>query len=120
MHASPWAVGAVLFQKQADDNYRPTAYGSRSLTDVEQKYGHIEKEALAILYGCEHFHMHLYGRRFELETAHRPLDHIYKAKPQRKPTPARFDVVIHVNLSGTALDQNQLSQPHFPNNHGQN
>ena len=35
---SPWAIGAVLLQKQADDSYRPIAYGSRSLTDVEQKY----------------------------------------------------------------------------------
>ena len=89
--ASPWAIGAVLLQKQADDSYRPIAYGSRSLTDVEQKYGHIEKEALAIVYGCEHFHMYLYGRRFELETDHRPLEHIYKAKPQNKLTSARLE-----------------------------
>ena len=36
--ASPWAVGAVLLQKQADDSYRPIAYGSKSLTEVERKY----------------------------------------------------------------------------------
>ena len=89
--ALPWAIGAVLLQKQADDSYRPIAYGSRSLTDVEQKYGHIEKEAIAIVYGCEHFHMYLYGHRFELETDHRPLEHIYKAKPQNKLTSARLE-----------------------------
>ncbi|CAB3985042.1 Transposon Tf2-9 poly, partial [Paramuricea clavata] len=89
--ASPWALGSVLLQKQADDNYRPIAYGSRSLTDVEQKYGHIEKEGLAIVFGCEHFHMYLYGRSFELETDHRPLEHIYKAKLQSKPTSARLE-----------------------------
>ena len=89
--ASPWAIGTVLLQKQADDSYRPIAYGSRSLTDVEQKYGHIENEALAIVYGCEHFHMYLYGRGFELETDHRPLEHIYKAKPQNKLTSARLE-----------------------------
>ncbi|CAB4022598.1 Hypothetical predicted protein [Paramuricea clavata] len=89
--ASPWALGAVLLQKQADDNYRPIAYGSRSLTDVEQKYGHIEKEGLAIVFGCERFHMYLYGRSFELETDHRPLEHIYKAKLQSKPTSARLE-----------------------------
>ena len=92
MHdASPWAIGAVLLQKQADDSYQPIAYGSRSLTDVEQKYGHIEKEALAIVYGCEHFHMYLYGCRFELETDHRPLEHIYMAKLQNKLTSARLE-----------------------------
>lgn len=84
-------VGAVLLQKQADDSYRPIAYGSRSLTDVEQKYGHIEKEGLAIVFGCEHFHMYLYGRSFELETDHRPLEHIYKPKIQNKPTSARLE-----------------------------
>ena len=89
--ASPWAVGAVLLQQQADDSYRPIAYGSRSLTEVKQKYGHIEKEALAIVYGFEHFHVYLYGRSFELETDHRPLEHIYKAKPQSKPTSARLE-----------------------------
>ena len=89
--ASPWAVGAVLLQQQADDSYRPIAYRSRSLTEVERKYSHIEKEALAIVYGCKHFHMYLYGRSFELETDHRPLEHIYKAKPQSKPTSARLE-----------------------------
>ena len=75
----------VLLQKQVDDSYRPIAYGRRSLTEV------IEEEALAIVYGCEHFHMYLYGRRFELETNHRPLEHIYKAKPLSKPTSARLE-----------------------------
>ena len=35
--------------------------------------------------------MYLYGRRFELETDHRPLEHIYKAKPQNKLTSARLE-----------------------------
>ena len=67
--ASPWAVGTILLLQQPDTNYRPVAYGSRSLTSTEVKYGHIEREALALVYGCEHFHMYLYGRKFELEYA---------------------------------------------------
>ena len=35
--------------------------------------------------------MYLYGRSFELETDHRPLEHIYKAKPQSKPTSASLE-----------------------------
>ena len=91
--ASPWAVGAVLLQEQTDKSFRPVAYGSRSLTDTERKYGQIEKEALAIVFGCEHFHMYLFGREFELETDHRPLEHIYAAKPTNtsKPQPARIE-----------------------------
>ena len=36
--ASPWALGAVLQQQQTDSSYRPIAYGSGSLSDVEMKY----------------------------------------------------------------------------------
>lgn len=90
--ASPWAVGADLLQEQTDKSFRPVAYGSRSLTDTERKYSQIEKEALAIVFGCEHFHMHRFGRDFELETDHRPLEHIYAVKPTNssKPQPARI------------------------------
>ena len=78
--ASPWALGAVLLQEQQDGSYRPIAFGSRSLSETEQKYGQVEKESLAIVFGCEHFHMYLYGRNFKIETDHRPLEHIYKPK----------------------------------------
>ena len=91
--ASPWAVGAVLLQEQTDMSFCPVAYGSRSLTDTERKYGQIEKEALPIIFGCEHFHRYLFGREFELETDHRPLEHIYAAKPTNssKSQPPRIE-----------------------------
>ena len=78
--ASPLAVGAVLLQQQSDGIYRPIAFGSRSLTETEMKYSQIEKEALAIVFGCEHFHLYLYGKSFEMETDHRPLEYIFKPK----------------------------------------
>ena len=91
--ASPWALGAVLLQEQQDGSYRPIAFGSRSVSETEQKYGQVEKESLAIVFGCEHFHFYLYGRNFKIETDHRPLEHIYKPKATntRKPTPARIE-----------------------------
>ena len=88
--ASPWAVGAILLQQQPDTNYHPVAYGSRSLTSTEVKYGHIEKEALALVYGCERFDMYVYGRKFELETDHKPLEYIFQPKAS-KPPPARIE-----------------------------
>ena len=88
--ASPWAVGAILLQQRPDTNYRPVAHGSRSLTNTKVKYGHVEKEALALVYGCEHFHMYLYGRKFELETDHKPLEYIFQPKAS-KPPPARIE-----------------------------
>jgi hypothetical protein len=88
--ASPWALGAVLLQEQHDGLFRPIAFGSRSLSETEQKYRHIEKESLAIMFGS---HMYLYGREFEIETDHRPLEHIYKPKATNsgKPAPARIE-----------------------------
>lgn len=92
--ASPWAVGAVLLQEQLQvRSYRPVEYGSRSLSETEQKYAQIEeKESLTIVFGCEQFHMYLHGRDFELETDHRPLEHICMPKPNNasKSTPARI------------------------------
>ena len=93
VNASPWALGAVLLQQQPDSTYRPISYGSRSLTEVEMKYAQLKKESLAIVFGCEHFHQYLYGRNFELETDHRPLEHIFKPKInfQGKSSPARVE-----------------------------
>ena len=91
--ASPWALGAVLLQEQDDCSYRPIAFGSRSLSGTEQKCGQIEGESLAIVFGCEHFHMYLYGRQCEIETDHRPLEHMYRSKASNagKLTPARIE-----------------------------
>ena len=88
---SPWALGAVLLQQQSDSTYRPIAFGSRSLTETEMKYSQTEKEALAIVFGCEHFHLYLYGKPFEMETDHRPLEYIFKPKASGKPAPVRVE-----------------------------
>ena len=66
--ASKSGIGAVLLQ-----NGNPIAYSSISLTPTQQRYNHIEKELLAIVYGCEHFHYYLFGQDFQVQTDHKPL-----------------------------------------------
>ena len=44
--------------------------------DTETCYANIERELLAIVYGCEKFHTYLYGRTFIMETDHKPLEMI--------------------------------------------
>uniref|UniRef100_A0A8K9WN46 ribonuclease H n=1 Tax=Oncorhynchus mykiss TaxID=8022 RepID=A0A8K9WN46_ONCMY len=46
--ASSFGLGAVLTQMQDNREWRPIAYISRSLSDTEQRYAQVEKEALAI------------------------------------------------------------------------
>ena len=52
---------------------KPISYASKSLTPSEIKYAQIEKEMLAILFGCKHFHHYIYGREICVQTDHKPL-----------------------------------------------
>ena len=77
-------VDAILMQSDGHET-RPVAYASRTLTDVERRYSQTEKEALAVVWGCEKFHLYLYGTEFKLFTDHKPLEFIYS--PKGKPPP---------------------------------
>ena len=46
LDASAYGLGAVLLQSSADDTWKPVAYASRFMSDTEQRYSQIEKEAL--------------------------------------------------------------------------
>jgi transposase InsO family protein len=80
--ASSKGLGAVLIQ-----NERPIAFASKSLSDCEQRYANIERELLAVVFGCEKFHTYLYGKQFTVESDHKPLEMIHlkniSAAPQR-------------------------------------
>ncbi len=55
------------------------------------KYSQIEKKALAIAFGCEHFHPYLYGKSFEMETYQDLLKYIFKPKVSGNLAPARVE-----------------------------
>ena len=52
---------------------RPVAYPSRTLFKAERDYGHLDKEALALVFAVKKFHHFLYGRNFKIYTDHKPL-----------------------------------------------
>ena len=69
--ASTAGLGATLLQDQ-----KPIAFASETLTDTESRYANIERELLAVVYGCERFHTYLFGRSFVAESDHKPLESI--------------------------------------------
>ena len=58
-------------------NDKPIAYASRALTPTQQRYVQIEKETLAIVFGCQKFHHYIYGRHVEVESDQKPLENIF-------------------------------------------
>lgn len=83
--ASPVGVGAVLTQGTDTENQQVIAYASRALSDTETRYSQTEREALAIVWACEHFHLYVYGTQFVVATDHKPLLPIFNSPRAKLP-----------------------------------
>ena len=70
--ASNLATGAVLLQ-EVDGQRRIVDFMSRTFNETEKRYSSIEQEATAILWALKKWEHLLIGRRFKIETDHRPL-----------------------------------------------
>ena len=80
--SSSKGMGAVLLQDE-----HPVAYASKALTSSQQNYAQIEKEMLAIVFGCTRFHEYIFGlTNVDVETDHKPLEMILKKPLYQAPT----------------------------------
>ena len=61
-------LGAVLLQEG-----QPIAMASKALDNVQSGYAVIEKELLAICFGCVKFHNYIFGKKTIVQTDHKPL-----------------------------------------------
>lgn len=67
--ASGVAAGAVLSQRQEGSEH-PIASALRTLTEDERKYSLGEREALALVWAYERWHIYLIRSKVHLRTAH--------------------------------------------------
>ena len=80
--ASNVGLGAVLAQIDEFGRDRVISYPSRTLTAREQNYATMEKEALAVVFGTEHFRVYLLGNKFELVTDNSALKWLHSVTPK--------------------------------------
>ena len=87
-------LGAVLMQGGS-----PIAYASRSLTETECNYAQIEKELLAVTFGCERFHQYIYAKKVlvEIDLRYKPEKELFSADTLSRahlPTPATTTKIL--------------------------
>lgn len=82
--AGPFGLGAIFAQEEGGET-ETIAYGSKSLTDTEQRYSQIEKEMLAVTWTMQHFHVYLFGVKFHRHIDHKPLVSILQ-NPKSSPS----------------------------------
>ena len=75
--ASKSGLRRVLLQLHKDDWY-PVGFASRALSKSERRYSQSEKETLPVVCASEKFKQFVNGRRFLVESDHRPLQSTFK------------------------------------------
>ena len=82
VNASSKDLATVLLQEG-----HPNTYASKALTQTQQHYAQIEREMLAILFGCIRFHEYiLWSPKYQGGTDHKPLEAILKKLLHQAPT----------------------------------
>ena len=71
--ASPYDVGAVLSHICDSGQEMPVAFASHKLNACEQRYSQLNKEGLSVVFGVCKFHKYFEGRKFRIQTDHKPL-----------------------------------------------
>ena len=78
--ASNYGIGACLLHRFPNGSIKAVLHVARSLTQTEQNYSQVEKEGLALVFAVKKFHRFIYGRKFLMQTDHKPLLTIFGSK----------------------------------------
>uniref|UniRef100_K7EZC3 ribonuclease H n=1 Tax=Pelodiscus sinensis TaxID=13735 RepID=K7EZC3_PELSI len=79
LSTGPEAIGAVLLQKHGT-SIKPIAYGSRTISEVEQQYNSCEKEVLALVWSLQHWEYIIGMAPVILKTCHTPVRYILSGR----------------------------------------
>ena len=71
--ASDVGVGAVLTQKDENDEEKVVSFASKAFSGAEKNWTTTEKEAFAIVWALQYFHPYVYGRKVTIYTDHKAL-----------------------------------------------
>jgi hypothetical protein len=75
--ASLILLAAIFNQRYGDDDFRIIVFASKSLSVTEQRYSQLEREALAVLWGCQYFHIYIFVKPVTVLSDHKPLISIF-------------------------------------------
>jgi RNase H-like domain found in reverse transcriptase/Integrase core domain/Integrase zinc binding domain/Reverse transcriptase (RNA-dependent DNA polymerase) len=78
--ASAYGKGGSIMHEFPDGSLHPIKYVSKSFKAAEKNYSQIQREAVALVFTVKRFRKYLYGRRFTLQTDHKPLLSIFGSK----------------------------------------
>ena len=70
-------LGCCLLMYE-NQEWKPLGYFSRPMLSAETRYAQIEKELLAIAFGCARCHQYIYGAKVQVETDHKSLIPLFK------------------------------------------
>ena len=115
--ASSTGLGAVILQ-----NDQPVAFASKALTETQMRYAQIEKEMLAIVFGCVKFHQYIFGKTITVQTDHKPLESIMKKPLYLAPIRLqkmlmklqRYDLKVEYTKGTELYVADTLSRAHLP------
>ena len=80
VHASDYAVGAILAQLDENGEERVVHYLSQQLNHTQRKWAVIEKEAWALVVALKKFRQYLLGAQFVVYTDHKPLRSLFTSE----------------------------------------
>ena len=115
--ASQAGLGAALIQEHG-----PVTYASKAMNDTQCRYAQIEKELLAVVFGCKRFHQYVYGKPVVIESDHKPLEAIFKKPLSQAPSRLQkmllqlqaYDITLVYNKGSEMYIADALSRAYPP------